>query len=63
MGRLRGRTLSDIELYNEFDSSWGTEFTMWTKARVYFPVMYDGSEWCSSVSRNPDGIPTDHIGG
>lgn len=60
-------TLTDEELDVEFDDGWGgTEgkpFTLWTKRRVYFPVMYDGAEWCGSVSRNPDGQPTDHVGG
>lgn len=60
-------TLSEEELHREFDSGYGGEegepFTIWTKKRVYFPTTYDGSEWCSSVSRNPDGVPTRHIGG
>lgn len=55
------------ELHEEFDDGYGgTEgvpFTVWTKDRVYFPVCYDGSEWCGSVSRNPDGQATKHQGG
>ena len=41
----------------------GESFTIWTKSRVYFPVQYNGCEWVESVSRNPDGKPTHHIGG
>jgi len=51
----------------QFDNGWGTTcgdpFTVWTEKRVYFPVQYDGSEWCSSVSRNPDNIACEHVGG
>jgi len=50
-----------------FDDSYGRiqgeTFTVWTKTRVYFPACYDGLEWVSSVSRNPDDKPTVHIGG
>ena len=55
------------ELLKEFDGGFGCSegepFTLWTTNRVYFPVVYDGAEWCASVSRNPDGKPTYHIGG
>ena len=60
-------TLTEEELREYFDNGFGGEegkpFTLWTKTRVYFPVCYDGKEWVSSVSRNPDGEPTHHIGG
>jgi hypothetical protein len=60
-------TLTQPELVVQFDSGYGGEegepFTMWTKNRVYFPCCYDGAEWCGSVSRHPDGKPTNHIGG
>lgn len=50
----------------EFDSGYGGEngpsFTAWTTNRVYFPVMYDGSEWISSVPRNPCDEATGHQG-
>ena len=73
--KTRGETLEDIEantmteeeMTKEFDSGFGeTEgipFTVWTAKTVYFPVCYDGAEWVGSVSRNPDGKPTDHQGG
>lgn len=60
-------TLTQKELDVEFDSGYGGEegkpFTVWTEGRVYFPVTYDGLEWCSSVSRNPNGMATQHRGG
>lgn len=60
-------TLSEEELDKPFDDGWGgpcgLPFTLWTTRRTYFPTVYDGSEWVSSVARNPDGIATDHIGG
>jgi hypothetical protein len=60
-------TLTDEELLVEFDSGFGwgegAPFTLWTTNRVYFPVVYDGAEWVGSVSRNPDGKPTYHLGG
>ena len=59
-------TLNHIKLHKEFDSSYGgvrgAPFTIWSKKRVYFPATHGGAEWCASVSRNPDGIPTNHIG-
>jgi len=60
-------TMTDEEMEKEFDSGYGGEegipFTVWTKSRVYFPACYDGAEWAESVSRDPDGIPTAHVGG
>ena len=60
-------TLTEDELNKEFDDSFGIAegkpFTAWTARRVYFPVCYDGSEWVESVSRDPDGQPTNHCGG
>ena len=53
----------DKEFYGGFGGTEGCPFTVWTKNRVYFPVVYDGSEWVDSVSRNPDGKPTNHMGG
>ncbi len=60
-------TLSPDELDAEFDDGYGSvngkPFTAWSKRFVYFPACYDGAEWVSWVSRNPDGRPTEHIGG
>ena len=60
-------TLTDKELLTRFDGGYGSSeglaFTVWTANRVYFPAVYDGAEWVCSVSRNPDGKPTRHVGG
>jgi len=60
-------TLNDEELVVKFDDGYGCSegapFTLWTTNRVYFPVVYDGAEWVGSVSRNPDGKATRHLGG
>lgn len=67
MSDLEANTLTDAELAKEFDSGYGgTEgapFTAWTSKTVYFPLCYDGYEWVGSVSRHPDGKPTEHQGG
>jgi hypothetical protein len=60
-------TLTDRELGLEFYAGYGLSegppFTLWTAKRVYFPVVYDGKEWCESVPRDPCGEVTRHIGG
>jgi len=53
----------DVEFDDDYGSEEGIPFTVWTQKRVYFPVCYDGSEWVSSASRAPDGVPTWHVGG
>ena len=72
-----GETLDDVTgaapaisagwLDVEFDDGWGraegAPFTLWTSRRVYFPVVYDGSEWAASVPRRPCREITDHVGG
>lgn len=59
--------LSADELDRKFDPDFGgsngSSFTLWTRNRVYFPVVYDGSEWASSVPRNPCTEATKHVGG
>lgn len=60
-------TLSASELDLEFDNGYGGSegmpFTLWTQNRVCFPVVYDGSEWCDSVPRNPCSEKSRHSGG
>lgn len=60
-------TLSEEELsvkfYDGYGGAEGKPFTLWTKNRVYFPAVYDGSEWVASVPRNPCEEATQHIGG
>lgn len=60
-------TLTPEQMIREFNDGFGGSeghpFTVWTKKRVYFPVVYDGSEWVESVPRDPNGEPTIHVGG
>lgn len=57
-------TLSEEELDLVFGLEGGLAFTAWTDDYVYFPSCYDGgSEWVDSVSRNPNGVSTMHLGG
>lgn len=70
----RGETLADlvsntltseemaIEFYNDFGSEPAKPFTAWTNNNVYFPLSYDGAQSVGSVSRHPDGKPTEHQG-
>ena len=54
-----------VEFDDDYGSSQGIPFYVWTKEFVYFPGVYDGSEWVDSVPRNPreDGPPPCHVGG
>jgi hypothetical protein len=58
-------TLRAGDLDKPFDAELaeGESFTLWTAKRVYFPGAYDGGQWVVSVSRHPDGIPTDNLYG
>ena len=51
----------------EFDDGWGgscgPQALIWTEERVYFPVVYDGSEWLGSAPRNPTTEGQAHVGG
>ena len=62
-----GSTLTDKQadsmFYSGYGGSEGAPFTVWTKDRVYFPVVYDGAEWVGSVPRNPCEEATSHQGG
>lgn len=53
----------DIEFYCGFGLSEGPWVLVWTEDRVYFPVVYDGSEWLESAPRNPVPEPKRHVGG
>lgn len=53
----------DVEFDDDFGGSKGCDFTLWTKNNVYFPVVYDGSEWVGSVPRNPSNRASKHWGG
>lgn len=58
---------ADLNIDKEFDNGYGgTEgepFTAWSDSRVYFPVVYDGSEWVESAPRNPCDEVMEHVGG
>ena len=60
-------TLTNRELAVKFNKGFGLSegapFTLWTKNRVYFPVVYDGLEWVGSVPRDPCDEATEHMGG
>lgn len=64
---VEANTMTEADMVKEFDSGYGDvqgcPFTVWTKNHVYFPICYNGAEWVGSVSRHPDGKPTDHKGG
>jgi hypothetical protein len=53
----------DVEFESGFGTSEGPAFTAWTATRVYFPVVYDGSEWVGSAPRNPCDEACEHVGG
>lgn len=59
-------TLSDEELHRSFFCGYGTiegaPFTAWGSMFVYFPVVYDGSEWVGYAPRNPCEKATAHWG-
>jgi hypothetical protein len=56
-----------IDLDREFDGGYGGSegepVLIWTEARVYFPVVYDGAEWMGSAPRNPTDEGQRHVGG
>lgn len=53
----------DIQFDGGFGGSNGTPMLAWTETRVYFPVVYDGSEWIGSAPRNPQSEGQAHVGG
>lgn len=61
---MNRRTASfDRQFNNSYGGTEGDFFTVWTKTHVYFPLCYDGSEWCGSVPRNPCDTASEHQGG
>lgn len=60
-------TLTDKQFDTEFNAGFGGSegcpFTLWTKRRVYFPVVYDGAEWVCSAPRDPCDEVCVHVGG
>lgn len=65
ISKVVSSTMSDQELDDLFvqrENFIIKPFTVWTLKRVYFPAQYDGRVWVASVSRDPDGIPTEPVG-
>lgn len=60
-------TLSEAEMEETFSDGFGGHegkaFTLWTEKRVYFPLVYDGSEWVGSAPRDPCDEAMEHQGG
>ena len=60
-------TLNNDELNKAFDTGYGgsegSPFTAWGEKYVYFPIVYDGSEWVGYAPRNPCDIKMGHQGG
>jgi hypothetical protein len=52
----------DVEFDDGYGGSEGPDVLIWTETRVYFPVVYDGSEWLSSAPRNPQTEGQGHVG-
>ncbi len=56
-----------FDLDEEFDDGYGAPtglpFTAWGPNFVYFPICYDGAEWCGSAPRFPCDVATPHMGG
>ena len=53
----------DKEFYGGYGGSDGEAILIWTEDFVYFPVVYDGSEWLGSAPRNPVPEGQTHVGG
>lgn len=66
-GDILSITLTELEIDDVFDRGGGEvsgrPFTAWTRAHVYFPLVYDGLEWCGSAPRNPNDQALLHQGG
>lgn len=52
-----------VEFDDGYGGSEGPAVLAWTETRVYFPVVYDGSEWLGSAPRNPQPEGQPHVGG
>lgn len=59
-------TLTDEQLKEIFNNGYGghegAAFTAWGAKWVYFPLVYDGSEWVGHAPRNPCDISMNHQG-
>ena len=66
-GDMVATTLTPDQLtkrfYHGFGGHEGCPFTLWTRKRVYFPIVYDGAEWAGSAPRSPCDEAVEHMGG
>ena len=66
-GKPVAASIDHPKFTREFDGGYGCSegchFTAWGGKYVYFPAVYDGSEWISFVPRNPCLQATSHVGG
>ena len=53
----------DVQFDDGFGGSEGPAVLIWTERYVYFPVVYDGSEWLGRAPRNPQSEGQQHVGG
>lgn len=53
----------DVEFYPGYGGSEGPPLLAWSENHVFFPVVYDGSEWIDSAPRNPVSKGQSHVGG
>jgi hypothetical protein len=53
----------DVTFYPGFGGAEGPSVLAWTADYVYFPAVYDGSEWIDSAPRNPRPEGQRHVGG
>lgn len=53
----------DVQFDGGYGASGGPAVLAWTERCVYFPVVYDGSEWMSCAPRNPTDEGQGHVGG
>lgn len=53
----------DVEFDTSYGLAEGPEVLAWTEQYVYFPVVYDGSEWMGRAPRNPTSHGQPHVGG
>lgn len=52
----------DVEFDDSYGSPEGPHVLAWTAARVYFPVVHDGSESLRSAPRAPQPDGQKHVG-
>ena len=59
-------TLTDEEMARKFDTGYGDPeglpFTAWSEDWVYFPGVYDGSEWIARAPRKICDHSCRHVG-